>query len=72
MSYLILSRFVDESIVLYDRQFPERVIARILVSSVKGRKVRLGIQAGPEIGAHRDEVYSRMLHELGDDLGGEG
>lgn len=51
---LILSRRIDENIVLGDGE----IILRIL--SVKGRQVRIGIEAPPDMAVHREEIYERI------------
>ncbi len=50
---LILSRRVDESIVIGDE-----VVITIL--SVKGKQVRVGITAPPDVSVHREEIYRRI------------
>ncbi|HEU4685418.1 MAG TPA: carbon storage regulator CsrA [Nitrospira sp.] len=36
---------------------------RIIVLETKGGQVRLGIEAPPTIGVHRDEIYARIQEE---------
>ena len=50
---LILSRRADESIMIGDE-----VILTIL--SVKGKQVRIGISAPPDVSVHREEIYQRI------------
>lgn len=50
---LILSRRVSESIIIADD-------VTITVLSVKGKQVRIGIDAPPEISVHREEVYKQI------------
>jgi len=54
---LVLMRRPDESIVIDGH-------IRITVVSVKGDKVRIGIEAPPEVRVDRQEVHERRLgHE---------
>lgn len=53
---LVLSRFVDESIVIGDD-------IRIIVVDVRGQKVRLGIEAPINVSVHRSEVYAAVQRE---------
>lgn len=57
---LILSRKADEAIVIGKE-------VTITILSVKGKQVRLGISAPPNVSVHREEVYERMES---DDRGG--
>ncbi len=50
---LILSRRTDESIVIGDE-------VTITILSVKGKQVRIGITAPPEVSVHREEIYQRI------------
>ncbi len=53
---LILTRKIGECITIGDQ-------IRVYVMDVKGRQVRLGIDAPPEATVHREEVYERILEE---------
>lgn len=50
---LILSRRTDESIVIGDE-------VTITILSVKGKQVRIGITAPPDVSVHREEIYQRI------------
>jgi len=50
---LILSRRVNESIIIDER-------VTITVLSVKGKQVRIGIDAPAEISVHREEIYEKI------------
>ncbi len=50
---LVLTRSLDEEIRIGDR-----VIVRVL--EVKGERVRIGIEAPPEVPVHRQEVYEEI------------
>jgi len=50
---LILSRRTDESIVIGDE-------VTITILSVKGKQVRVGITAPPDVSVHREEIYQRI------------
>jgi len=50
---LILSRRTDESIVIGDE-------VTITILSVKGKQVRIGITAPPDVSVHREEIYRRI------------
>lgn len=50
---LILSRRIDESIVIGDE-------VTITILSVKGKQVRIGINAPPDVSVHREEIYERI------------
>lgn len=50
---LILSRRIDESIVIGDE-------VTITILSVKGKQVRIGINAPPDVSVHREEIYQRI------------
>lgn len=56
---LILSRRTDESIVIGDE-------VTITILSVKGKQVRIGITAPPDVSVHREEIYQRI--QAGDPL----
>lgn len=53
---LILSRRTSESIIIGDE-------VTITVLSVKGKQVRIGIDAPPHISVHREEIYDRIKSE---------
>ena len=53
---LVLSRKRDESIMIGDD-------VRIAVVEIRGGKVRLGIDAPPEVTVHRREVYDAIRRE---------
>ncbi|MGQ9564382.1 MAG: carbon storage regulator CsrA [Thermogutta sp.] len=53
---LVLSRQRDESIIIGDNIV-------VTVVDIRGDKVRLGIQAPPEISVHRREVYEAIQRE---------
>ena len=50
---LILSRRTDESIVIGDE-------VTITILSVKGKQVRVGIDAPPSVSVHREEIYRKI------------
>jgi len=50
---LILSRRTDESIVIGDE-------VTITILSVKGKQVRVGITAPPDVSVHREEIYQQI------------
>ncbi len=52
---LVLSRKVDEVIVI---QLPGGGLIRVVVTGIRGEKVRLGIDAPADIPVHRAEVYA--------------
>ena len=53
---LILTRKIGESITIENN-------IKIYVIDIKGRQVRLGIDAPANILVHRQEVYQRILEE---------
>lgn len=53
---LVLSRQRDESIIIGDNIV-------VTVVDIRGDKVRLGIEAPPEISVHRREVYEAIQRE---------
>lgn len=62
---LVLSRKKDEQIILSVNG--QQVYVRVL--QIDGNKVRLGIDAPPEIAVHREEVWRRHM-EFADATGG--
>ena len=50
---LVLTRKAGESITIGDD-------IKVMVMEVKGKQVRLGIEAPPECVVHREEVYRRI------------
>ena len=73
---LILTRKIGESITIGDK-------IKVCVMEIKGRQVRLGIEAPADTTVHREEVYQKILEEnrlaariepahLGDLTGGKG
>ena len=61
---LILSRRTDESIVIGDE-------VTITILSVKGKQVRIGITAPPDVSVHREEIYQRIQSGEPIDNGGD-
>lgn len=53
---LILTRKLGESIAIGDQ-------IRISVLGIRGRQVRLGIDAPPDIIVHREEIYLKIQAE---------
>lgn len=53
---LVLSRKQDEKIIIGDS-------ITIMVVSIQGDKVRLGIDAPKEVSIHREEVYKAIQNE---------
>lgn len=53
---LVLTRKVDESIIIGDR-------IKLTVVAVKGDHVKIGIEAPREIPVHREEVYEEIKEE---------
>ena len=56
---LVLSRKQDEKIMIGDD-------ITLMVISIQGDKVRLGIDAPKEVSIHREEVYKAILEERRD------
>ena len=59
---LILTRRVGEKLVI-----GEKVTVTIL--SVKGKQIRIGIDAPHDISVHREEIFQRVLKERGESSG---
>ena len=53
---LVLSRYCDESIYIGDDII-------ITVVDIRGDRVRLGIQAPPNVSVHRQEIYEAIARE---------
>jgi carbon storage regulator len=53
---LVLTRKLGESVTIGDN-------IKISVIDIKGRQVRLGIEAPPEMTIHREEIYARIQEE---------
>ncbi len=53
---LILTRKIDECITIGDR-------IRVHVLAIKGKQVRLGIEAPTDAIVHREEIYQRIIDE---------
>jgi carbon storage regulator len=53
---LVLSRKTEESIIIGDN-------IRITIVRIAGDKVRVGIEAPPDISVHRQEVYEAIQNE---------
>ncbi|TWT52029.1 hypothetical protein KOR42_31260 [Thalassoglobus neptunius] len=53
---LVLSRKQDEKIIIGDS-------ITLMVVSIQGDKVRLGIEAPKEVSIHREEVYQAIQSE---------
>jgi len=58
---LILTRRMGESLIIDDD-------IKIKVLSIKGRQVRIGIDAPKEVAVHREEIYKRIQEEQNQDL----
>ena len=55
---LVLSRKQDEKIIIGDE-------ITLMVISIQGDKVRLGIDAPKHVTVHREEVYQAIMREKG-------
>lgn len=53
---LVLSRFKDQSIIIDGR-------IKLMIVDVRGDKVRLGIEAPPEVAVDREEIHARKQTE---------
>lgn len=53
---LVLTRRIGECIAIGDS-------IKVYVMEIKGRQVRLGIEAPAETKVHREEIYRRILEE---------
>jgi carbon storage regulator len=53
---LVLSRKTEESIVIGDN-------IKITIVRIAGDKVRIGIEAPPDVPVHRQEVYDAIQNE---------
>ena len=60
---LVLSRKTNESIKINNE-------ITIMVVSIRGDKVRLGVQAPRDVSVHRQEVYERIIEQKQDDSSG--
>jgi len=61
---LVLSRKPQETIVIDDE-------VKVRVLSVKGRQVRLGIEAPREVAVNREEIHERIAASLKKSAGTE-
>ena len=53
---LLLARRVGEKLIIGDN-------VTVTVVRIKGREIRLSIEAPPDIKVHREEVYQQLLKE---------
>ncbi|MEH6551287.1 MAG: carbon storage regulator CsrA [Pseudomonadales bacterium] len=60
---LILTRRIGETLMVGDE-------VTVTVLGVKGNQVRLGVNAPKEVAVHREEIYSRIQAEKGDEIDG--
>ena len=51
---LILSRRCGEAIVVDER-------IKLTVLSIKGKQIRIGIEAPDDVSVHREEIYERII-----------
>lgn len=56
LSLLVLTRKIDESIIIGDN-------IRVTIVDVRGEQVKLGIDAPRSISVHREEVYREIQEE---------
>ena len=52
---LVLTRRRNETIIIGDNE------VRVMVLSIHGGQVKLGISADPDITVHREEIYKKIL-----------
>lgn len=53
---LILTRRVGESIIINDN-------VSVVILDVKGRQVKIGVNAPEAVSVHREEIYERIQQE---------
>ena len=61
---LVLTRKVGDVVIIGDN-------VRVIVMSIKGKQVRLGIEADKATKVHREEVYLRIAEETHQSLKSE-
>jgi carbon storage regulator len=61
LSMLVLTRRLNETLVIEGG-------IRVTVLAVKGDRVRLGIQAPPDVRIDRAEIHERRVHLLGESI----
>lgn len=54
---LVLSRKRDEKIIIGNREI------EITIVEIRGDKVRIGIDAPPNVEVHREEVFEKIKHD---------
>ena len=59
MSNLILTRRINESIVLYREDDPEEILCKIIVTSLGNKQVRLAFEADIDLKIDRQELYTK-------------
>ena len=57
---LILSRKIDQSIMIGDN-------VKIMIIDIRGDKVRVGVEAPKDIPVHREEIYTTIQKEKGNE-----
>ena len=61
---LVLSRKRDEEIIIVVNGVP----ISVCVVDIRGDKVRLGINAPPDVPVHRKEVYEAIVSQTGNNV----
>jgi carbon storage regulator len=61
---LVLTRKVGDVVMIGDN-------VRVIVMSIKGKQVRLGIEADKSTKVHREEVYQRIAQETRQSINNE-
>lgn len=56
---LILSRRIEESVIVDGFNTPERAL-KVTVLEIKGGRVRLGFQVNKDVPVYREEVWERI------------
>ena len=59
---LILTRRIGQKLIIGDN-------VTVTVLGVKGKQIRIGIEAPHDVQVHREEIYQRILKERNDGAG---